>query len=262
MEESELVVKHISLMYTIFNRVDNEAIVQIPRKISFSLSLLFSSHPTERGNQKESGLASTNILGVLFLTDNVANKFWIENITRSKAMKERISLCVSYLTSMEDILTLRQEMEHFVTAPENSHDFLPDFDIELQTIQDLRSLELRIEIRHKSNWASDKVRLHRRNKFLCELLEALRRVGIERPGDTPGPDNPSYVVELRNDETMEFKKEKQEKVKERKIKQGRVTLEEALPTGLNAAQEMFPGLKKRSVLEQEQGRRPSMWSPI
>lgn len=55
MEESELVVKHISLMYTIFNRVDNEAIVQIPRKISFSLSpFLITSHRKGKPNRKRS----------------------------------------------------------------------------------------------------------------------------------------------------------------------------------------------------------------
>lgn len=57
MEESELVVKHISLMYTIFNRVDNEAIVQIPRKISFSLSLSFSHHIPQKGETKKKAVS-------------------------------------------------------------------------------------------------------------------------------------------------------------------------------------------------------------
>ena len=195
--------------------------------------------------------------------DNVANTFWIENITRSKAMKERITIGVSWLTKMEDLLALRKEMEKYVTAPENSHDFMPDFDIELKEINDLKALAIRVEIRHKSNWADEQVRLHRRNKFMCALLEAFRKVGMERPGDAPGPDNPTYVVELNNDETVGHKKVKAEKQQERKKHQGRETVEQVTPPGMSPAQAMFPGLKKRSPQDHgDMGRRPSIWSPL
>ncbi|USW56101.1 Putative EF-hand domain-containing protein [Septoria linicola] len=220
-EESELIVKHISLMYTIFKRMDTDALVQIPH--------------------------------------NIANTLWIENVTRSKAMKERITIGCTWLTKMDDLLALRKEMESFVNAPSNSHDFMPEVDIELRTIVDLRALEIRIEIRHKSNWANEQVRLHRRNKFMCALLEAFRKVGMERPGDAPGPDNPTYVVELKNEETVGHKivkSEKQEAMKTFTRPQNLV------PEGVSPAQALVPGLKKRSPYRDDMGRRPSIWSPM
>ncbi|KAI5363769.1 putative EF-hand domain, mechanosensitive ion channel MscS, EF-hand domain pair [Septoria linicola] len=220
-EESELIVKHISLMYTIFKRMDTDALVQIPH--------------------------------------NIANTLWVENVTRSKAMKERITIGCTWLTKMDDLLALRKEMGSFVNAPSNSHDFMSEVDIELRTIVDLRALEIRIEIRHKSNWANEQVRLHRRNKFMCALLEAFRKVGMERPGDAPGPDNPTYVVELKNEETVGHqivKSEKQEAMKTFTRPQNLV------PEGVSPAQALVPGLKKRSPYRDDMGRRPSIWSPM
>jgi small-conductance mechanosensitive channel len=111
--EVELVVEHISLMYSVFRRVDSDKTVQIPH--------------------------------------NVANTLWIENVGRSKQMKERLSLCVSAGTSMEDVLALRQELAKFVAAEENRRDFQQDFYVELRNLNDLAKLELRVEIRHKVN---------------------------------------------------------------------------------------------------------------
>lgn len=81
--------------------------------------------------------------------DNVANNLWIENVTRSRQMKERLHINVAATTKMEDIMALRGEMEKFMAAPENRRDFQSDFDIELTSLGDLKSLELRVEVRHK-----------------------------------------------------------------------------------------------------------------
>jgi small-conductance mechanosensitive channel len=64
-----LVVEQISLLYTIFKRVDNMKLVQVP-----------------------------NI---------VLNSLWIENVTRSKAMMEQLDMYISFDTSLEDIELLR-----------------------------------------------------------------------------------------------------------------------------------------------------------
>ena len=87
--EVQLVVEHISLMYSVFKRVDSDKTVQIPH--------------------------------------NIANTLWIENVSRSKAMKERLKLSVAATTSNDDILALRDELQKFVTADENRRDFNPDF---------------------------------------------------------------------------------------------------------------------------------------
>ena len=98
-------------MYSVFKRIDSNSTVQIPH--------------------------------------NVANTLWIENVSRSKAMKERLTLSVSATTSNEDILTLRSELQKFVAADENRRDFKPEFDIELVSLGNMQKLDLQVEIRHK-----------------------------------------------------------------------------------------------------------------
>ncbi|KAI3327539.1 serine/threonine protein kinase [Xylariaceae sp. AK1471] len=161
-EKEQLIVERISLLYTIFTRIDKMQVVQIP-----------------------------NI---------VLNNLWIENVTRSKAMKEGIDINVSYDTSFEDIELLRLEMENFVRAPENSRDFQPDISVGVGGVGDLDKLTLKIAIKHKSNWHNDAVRATRRSKFICALVKALKKVPIYAPGGgnetLGGPTNPTYSVSV------------------------------------------------------------------
>jgi hypothetical protein len=161
-EKEQLIVERISLLYTIFTRIDKMQVVQIP-----------------------------NI---------VLNNLWIENVTRSKAMKEGIDINVSYDTSFEDIELLRLEMENFVRAPENSRDFQPDISVGVGGVGDLDKLTLKIAIKHKSNWHNDAVRATRRSKFICALVKALKKVPIYAPGGggevLGGPNNPTYAVSV------------------------------------------------------------------
>ena len=108
---TELVVDKISLLYTEFRRVDNNAMVQIP--------------------------------------NNINNANWIDNITKSKAMKERLTFSVNAGTSFADIEILRKEMEAFVQEPENRRDYQPEIEIELMSTGDLSKLDLRVELQHK-----------------------------------------------------------------------------------------------------------------
>ncbi|KAI0121579.1 Mechanosensitive ion channel-domain-containing protein [Hypoxylon sp. NC0597] len=180
-EKEQLVVEKISLLYTVFNRIDKMQVVQVP-----------------------------NI---------VLNNLWIENVTRSKAMKEVIDVNVSYDTSFEDIELLRQEMEKFVRAPENARDFQPDIAISVAGVGDLDKLQLKITIKHKSNWHNEAVRATRRSKFMCALTLALKRVPIYAPGGggepLGGPTNPSYSVKVSDAEAAAAR-EKAEREKEAK----------------------------------------------
>ena len=110
-----LVVERISLMYSVFRRIDSDKTVQIPH--------------------------------------NIANTLWIENVSRSKPMKEQYNFSISAATTNEDILALRAQLEKFVQAPENKRDFQDDLDIELISLGDLKQLDLRVEIRHKVSTA-------------------------------------------------------------------------------------------------------------
>lgn len=161
-EKELLVVEQISLLYTIFKRIDTMKMVQVP-----------------------------NI---------VLNNLWVENVTRSKAMKEQLDMFISFDTSLEDIEVLRSEMEAFVRSPDNSRDFQPDIVLEATGIGNMDKLQLKVEIRHKSNWHNETVRAARRSKFMCALVLALRKVPIYAPGGggeaLGGPTNPGYSVSI------------------------------------------------------------------
>jgi small-conductance mechanosensitive channel len=109
--DTHLIVEHISLLYTSFKRVDNNRVVQI-----------------------------SNIIN---------NNNWIENVTRSKAMKEQVSVVVHAETSFADIEVLRGEIEAFVLAADNKRDFFPEVEIQIMEVKDLKSIELLVGVQHK-----------------------------------------------------------------------------------------------------------------
>jgi hypothetical protein len=156
----QLIVEHIALLYTVFKRVSNGKTVQIP-----------------------------NI---------VLNSLWVENITRSKAMREQVSVFCAFDTSFEDVNCLKQEMISFVRDPANSRDFYPDIEIEVVSIAEMNKLELRVEILHKSNWSNETLRTARRSKFMCALVLGLRKVPIAGPGGSDAAlgsaDKPTWSV--------------------------------------------------------------------
>jgi small-conductance mechanosensitive channel len=171
--ESQLVVERISLLFTVFRKVKDHKTTQVP-----------------------------NI---------VLNTNWIENITRSQAMREQILLYVHFDTTLEDIQLLKNEMSAFVLDKENNRDFQPDVDIEVTGIAEMNKLELRIEIRHKSNWSNEAVRASRRSKFMCALVLALRKIPIYGPGagDAALGDSakPTYSVAISDEQAAANKKE-------------------------------------------------------
>jgi hypothetical protein len=149
LNNDQLTVEHISLLFTVFKRVQNGKVVQIP-----------------------------NI---------VLNNLWVENVSRSKAMREQISIFCNFETSITDIEALKDEMTAFVVDSKNSRDFQPDIDIEVLGIAEMNKMELRIECKHKSNWANESIRAARRSKFMCALVLALRKVPIYGPGGGDAP---------------------------------------------------------------------------
>ena len=161
----ELVVTRISLLYTTFRRIDTNRVVQVP--------------------------------------NSVINSLWVENASRSPAMKERLTFSVSPGTSFDDIETLRRELQAFIELPDNRRDYHPELDVELLSVGDLKQLDLRVEIRHKNNWADESLRAYRRSKFMCALLSAMRKVPIAGPaGDGPLAGSlqaPNYSVSVSED---------------------------------------------------------------
>ncbi|RPA85066.1 hypothetical protein BJ508DRAFT_412208 [Ascobolus immersus RN42] len=162
--DKRLIVEHISLLYTVFRRVESAKTQQVP--------------------------------------NNVLNTMWIENISRSKNMTEVIKLFVNYDTSFDDLELLRKELLEFLW--ENSRDFQRELDIEIVGMGDLDKLEVKLELKHKSNWSNEQLTMARRNKFYIALLVALKRVPIYGPGKgDPGTGDlakPTYTVVIPDEE--------------------------------------------------------------
>ena len=160
-----MIVNRISLLYTVFTRSDVSQISQIP-----NIQL---------------------------------NNYWVDNLSRSKAMSETIEVDISFDTTFEDIELLRTEMEKFVRAPENSRDFKPDFSISISSVGSLDKMTLQMSISHKSNWHDAVVKGTRRSKFLCALALAMKKVPIYGPGGggeaLGGPTNPTYSVAVSDE---------------------------------------------------------------
>lgn len=165
-------VEHISLLFTVFRRA--------------------------------SGLKT----GQLCQYPNVMlNSLALDNVSRSKSMTEQITLDVSFDTSFDDIQILKAQIHNFVTDKDNNRDFLPDPEVEVLGTSDMSKLQLKVEIKHKSNWSNETLRAARRSKFMCALVSALRAVPIYAPGgggDAAGSAaNPNYGVTISGSEAKE-----------------------------------------------------------
>ncbi|KAG8529974.1 uncharacterized protein KY384_005456 [Bacidia gigantensis] len=162
----QLVVKHISLLFTVFQHVSSHKRTQVP-----------------------------NV---------VLNGLWIQNISRSEAMREQLQIFIGFDTTLEDLQLLRNELHTFVMEKDNSRDFQPDVNVEITGIAAMDKMELTVEIRHKSNWANETVRAARRSKFMCALVLALRKIPIYAPGGGGAAlgsvDQPTYTVAVSNDQ--------------------------------------------------------------
>ena len=187
MSDEELTVERISLLYTNFKRVANGKAVQIP-----------------------------NI---------ILNNLWIENITRSRLMREFVSVFVSFATSFEEIKLLENELRRFVSAKEHARDYQPEVDVSVVDIAQMDKLELRVEMRYKGSWHSDAHRASRRSKFLCEVVRVLREIPIYGPagGDAPlgSESKPTYSVAVDDEWAAKARRKfEEEKDRERMFPKG------------------------------------------
>ena len=132
------------------------------------------------------------------------NSLWINNITRSKSMREALTIDVSFSTTLEDVELFRREMELFVRDSDNARDFEPDIEVELRGVGSMDKLQLGIDIKHKSNWSNGAVTAARRSKFMCALVLAMRKVPIYAPGGGAAAlgsaEQPSYTVNITDEQ--------------------------------------------------------------
>ena len=205
-----VIVKRISLLYVVFERVDDGKDVQFPN---------------------------------IRLTDKR-----IENLSRSGLNREQIALHIDFNTSFRDIQALRGELEAFLRHRDNARDYRPELGLHVASIHDMDKLELTVRVAHKSNWADEDLRAARSSRFLCTLIAALKRVPINRPGGagakTGDEGRPAYSVVITEEEAM--KKRDAEKLKMKKKRMDYVEEEE--DSGADKAVDAGPGTKDASAL--------------
>ena len=159
-----LVVIRQSLLYTVFKRVDNWQEMQI-------------------GNEW-------------------LQQSRIQNVTRSGANRQAVSMMIDIRTSFKDLTFLRSELETFLKHPDNKRDYLPNLATNIVNVHELNKLELRIIFTHKSNWSVEPLRAARSQKFMCALVAAVRKIPLIRPDGGPlGQEGrPFYNIMMSNDE--------------------------------------------------------------
>ena len=82
------------------------------------------------------------------LPHSLLNTYWIENLSRSKVLKEYFTIAVNPDTSFKTIEDIEKDLVRFVER--NKRDFKKDtVHISLSSINDLTQLKLDVEVEHK-----------------------------------------------------------------------------------------------------------------
>lgn len=164
------IVKQQSLLYTVFQRIDTQQLLQITN---------------ERLISKR-----------------------IENVTRSGANRETRSIFVDVRTTFVDIMQLRTELEAFLKA--NPRDYMPNLGLNVIDVAELNKIEIRVAWVHKNNWSNEPLRAKRSGRFMCALVAAIRKVPIMRPGGVPlgTEERPYWTAQITNSEGKEILEKK------------------------------------------------------
>ena len=143
-QRTSVIVKKISILFTVFKRIDNGKDLQI--------------------------------------SNDRLNTERIENVSRSGLNREEVSIFVDFNTSFTDIQLLKSEIQAFLSHKDNSRDYQPNCQVWVTSIHEMNKLELKCNFTHKANWANEELRAARSSKFLCALVAAIRRIPLIRPG--------------------------------------------------------------------------------
>ena len=165
-QSAPLIVKRLSLLYVIFERIDDKSETQ---------------YPNIRLSERR-----------------------VDNLSRSGLNRQVLTLDIDVTTTFKDIQLLRGQMQDFLNQRGNARDYRPELGLTVSSISSMAKMELTISVFHKSNWSNEALRAYRASRFLCALVAAVRRVPIARPGGGPpftGDEaKPSYQVIVTEDE--------------------------------------------------------------
>ncbi|KAF3039436.1 hypothetical protein E8E11_005176 [Didymella keratinophila] len=145
-DKSELLVEHIALLYTTFVRIDTGERTQLP--------------------------------------NNMLNGHWVDNVTRSQVIREKLSIRVAVDTDDEQIVKLREKME------EEMREWKVTTTIEVVNIFDMQALELQCGVEYKlgsslKETSSENARGQLRSQIMSAWIAVLRQVCIQAPVASP-----------------------------------------------------------------------------
>ena len=164
-----------------------------------SLVFVFVKHPFDAGDRVDiynTGVGTTDTFTIreisLMYTEmtkltgevvqapnSLLNTLFILNMRRSGSLAEPIPITVKFGTTIEQIDELRERMLQFVCA--EKREYQPKILTELRDIPDTHAVRVNVVFFYKSNWQNELVRLCRRNKFMCTLMQNVAELGIESP---------------------------------------------------------------------------------
>ncbi|KAF8455654.1 Mechanosensitive ion channel-domain-containing protein [Terfezia claveryi] len=127
--------------------------------------------------------------------NSLLNTLFILNMRRSGALAEAVPIKIKFGTTLTQIDELRQRMLDFVCS--ENREYQGKILTELVDIPDMHSVKLNVVFFYKSNWQNELVRLSRRNKFMCALMDNVNAVGIESPNMRWPGQKPSAPVYLQ-----------------------------------------------------------------
>jgi flagellar biosynthesis GTPase FlhF len=145
----------------------------------------------------------------------------IENLSRSGLNREQINLNIDFDTSFKDLQYLRGELSTFLARKENTRDFHRHLDLRIKAVHDLQRIQLQCSFWHKSNWSNEELRAARSSKFLCELIRAVRKIPINKPGGagakTGDEGKPSYMVHITEEVAVSKRAAEKKKQQEKRM---------------------------------------------
>ncbi|KAG8836439.1 hypothetical protein FRC18_011362 [Serendipita sp. 400] len=171
-------VRGVAKMYDVGDRVDIDGNTYTVKEIRL-LSTIFVD---TRGCQVQA-------------PNNGLNQKFIYNHRRSQQMSEPFSFEVAWDTSFEQLEALRSRMLAFVKS--ERRDYLPVFDVIVDTFTDQSKLTVKADIKYKSNWQQGALKVQRRNKWICALKAALKETKVFGPsGDPSAPADPKEYTQI------------------------------------------------------------------
>lgn len=172
------------------------------QEVLLACIFLFVKHPYDVGDRVDIDgnaytvakmeLMSTSFKRVdgkfVWIGHNVLALKVIENVRRSGPTSETFVFSVAFDTTFEKLQALRVKMLKF--CQDNPRDFQPAFDVIVDDFPDQGKMQLKADIKYKSNWQQGALKVQRRNKWVCNLKLVLRELAIWGPGDNGDPNPP------------------------------------------------------------------------